>query len=648
MELRSLVDAPLETTASMNPNSNALLLLQKLRLAADLLCNEYKLMDAENIAHGGETGAIVINQVDKHIMDVLELLREAFRLGLKQKTGMFSGFSEPLLLRLLSEITLKSTFQEIISLNLQVDPVFESDPRHLEMAWFMMALNDVALPQYVEIIRQNPTLAREFYDVDESILLSETLRRLFAKIVHDIESVYFDLDFQSYVDFVKKIEIMGIINSSSVSITSVNQTLGSLKANGSADNLYEAGVAASPLPESNKSSCLSEQPGNLQAAPSTGDTQSLKGSTRSTSPRKSSPLKDSMILPDHKEQELDDEGGEDEGEISALLINLNVVTEDQQEFEDAYSAIATSETRTTEPFYSSPETTLTSLSGSEEDEEIAEDEPTPATLTSTSTTTDLGFFGFPVPGILHNQSSLLRNAIGLIGHQLPHLNPPLDPQIASIPGDFEKIDRVAEKEKLCLSCYDSSSQLKICPISGMGSQHFRCHDCQNIIGIGDYPEAKLCELSGYYFCFDCHADDKAFSPALIINNWDFRNISVSKSLYNVCGSESRSKLFDLEKLNPDLFVYVGELQDIKQLRLTLSRYASAFMLCTEEARLEIVQRIWPREHLIETVNLYTIEDLSEVRFGRLLEELKDWLRLIKKHVTKECSDCQKRNSRLMN
>lgn len=650
MELNNIaVDAALENNASMRStgqNSTALLLLQKLRLAADLLCDEYKTMDAENVAGGGEAGAIVIDQVDKHVMDVLELLREMFRMGIKAKNGIFGGSSEPSILRLLSEITLKSTFQEIMSLGNQVDSIFESDPRHLEMAWLMMALNDVASPQYIEIIRQNPNLAKDYYDPNASIILSDTLMKPFVNIIHDLETVYFDLDFRSYAEYIKRSQTMSILNSSTASVASINQTLSKPKANESLENLEEIGLASSPMPESNKSLDLAEQFGDLQVAPSTGDTQSLKGSARSTSPRKSSPLKDSMILPEETEHgPEDDEGAEGEGELTFPSLNINHEDEqDEEELEEIYSETSTSQTRTTEPYYSSSDLTLTSLSDDDQEEALTEDEPTPATITSTSTASDLGFFGFPVPGMLRHQSSLLQSAIGYIGHHIPHVNPP--PIHDSIPGDFETIDRVAEKEKLCLSCYDSETELKICPISGLGRQHFRCHDCHKVIGIGDYPDARLCELSGFYFCPECHSDDKALSPALIINNWDFKKVPVSKTFHSVAGSDSRSKLYDLEKLNPDLFVYEGELQDIKLIRVKLSTLASSFMSCTAENRLEIVRRIWPREHLIETVNLYTIEDLCDARYGRLLDELKDWLKLIQNHVTNDCLECQKRKHRL--
>ena len=91
----------------------------------------------------------------------------------------------------------------------------------------MMALNDFALPQYIDIIRLNPNLAEEYYDPAASIILSDGPRNSIVNIIHDLESVYFDLEYQSYADYIKRSQIMGIIGSSTASVASVNQSLSS-------------------------------------------------------------------------------------------------------------------------------------------------------------------------------------------------------------------------------------------------------------------------------------------------------------------------------------------------------------------------------------------------------------------------------------
>lgn len=587
--------------------------LARLRTCVQSVINDYQSLEQENVEAGGEEGSIIINRVDDNIMATLECIREAFKSGLKPKAGFFGSAAEPrALIELLSEITLKSAFQELLSLPETVDRMFESDPKHMEMAWIIMAINDVAVPQYIEIIRQNPELASKYFNQKDGILMQDDKATELLSIIHALEVVYFDLDYYSYADACRAQHAFSV---ASPSLQSVNRSISSLKLNGSTDQLSLPMISLSPQPESNNSE-IPTTPSNV--TPSIGDSKSLR-STHSTAPRKSSPLKDSVSAAEETD-------AEDEVEHE-YIDQENILESVSEEDEDKDELSVTSETVTTPESFATTETTLTTI--------------TSASIRSSESSqrSRQGPFGLNLPKLFHNQPSILTSTIGIITNPFLHERKPVS---AAIPGDFEAIDREEEVKRAQGLGSEEPVELQICPVKGLNEQRFKCQQCKETIGIGDYPEAKLCDISGYYFCGTCHVDDLSLSPARVLRNWDFHKVPVSKRMYTVVGFQCRSELFIVEDINPDLFLYVNELQNAKNLRKQLLSYSSVFLCCKNEEHMEIYQRVWPREHLIDSADKYTIEDLFEASKGTLAAELSEYLELIKQHVTQNCIECKSR------
>ena len=569
-------------------------LLSQLRQAASSIIAEYQRLEAENVAAGGEEGAIVLTEVDENIYELLGVLRTIFSEGLKEMpTGLFVT-AKASLLSVLNEITLRHDMLELSNLPIDVDPIYATDQKHIEMAWFIMALNDLALPQYVDIIRQNTNLAKQYYDESSSMILDEDKANKLIDIIHELENVYFQLDFQSYANFCK-LQQSPVLKSTS--FASINNSLSKLSV-GEDGNEQETPQSLSQEVEKNSK----EIP---LLKPSSGETESIKHSRAKINsiPTRGSPLK--MTI--NSDEALNDPEREESTETSPTLSSQL-----GSESHDAFSS----------------ETTLTTLEG----EEIL---PSESSLTS-----DLGFFGFPVPPVasLLQRHSILTSAAHMIG-----LHPSNGQRsMGAIPGDFEAISRGDERERTRLLCLGTSIELQICPIKGLDFQHFKCFDCQAIIGIADYPPAKLCEVSGMYYCPDCHQDTETYSPALIVRNWDFRLVRVSCKTYKILASQCSSEVIDVEAINPDLFVYVSELQRAKDLRRDLCRYTQAMSTCDHPHKEAILKRIWPREHLIETIGLYSIDDLVQLKDGSLLPHLQILARSIKNHVNEVCQYCKLR------
>jgi len=66
-----------------------------------------------------------------------------------------------------------------------------------------------------------------------------------------------------------------------------------------------------------------------------------------------------------------------------------------------------------------------------------------------------------------------------------------------------------------------------------------------------------------FYCPLHHWNKTAIIPARIICNWQFEKKSVSQASYQLLNYKYKSKMYDLEKLNPKLFTYLESLGQIK-------------------------------------------------------------------------------------
>lgn len=76
-------------------------------------------------------------------------------------------------------------------------------------------------------------------------------------------------------------------------------------------------------------------------------------------------------------------------------------------------------------------------------------------------------------------------------------------------------------------------------------------------------EARLCDYDGKFYCPLHHWNNTAIIPARIICNWQFEKKSVSQASFQLLNYRYKSKVYDLEQLNPKLFTYLESLTQIK-------------------------------------------------------------------------------------
>uniref|UniRef100_A0A8C4R821 Differentially expressed in FDCP 8 homolog n=1 Tax=Eptatretus burgeri TaxID=7764 RepID=A0A8C4R821_EPTBU len=145
--------------------------------------------------------------------------------------------------------------------------------------------------------------------------------------------------------------------------------------------------------------------------------------------------------------------------------------------------------------------------------------------------------------------------------------------------------------------------MDICPEVGLHAQDYRCADCRQPITMGGVrAEARLCDYTGHYYCPSCHWNDSLPIPARALHNWDM---------------EPHKKLrSDILKMKPYL------------------------VTCTEAMKARLLLRLQKRQHFVENVNMYSMQDLLEAAWGQLVHSLTETNTEFAKHIKLDCQKCE--------
>lgn len=235
---------------------------------------------------------------------------------------------------------------------------------------------------------------------------------------------------------------------------------------------------------------------------------------------------------------------------------------------------------------------------------------------------------------IEKSASFLDTAISFIGKSIFSVGETGKSQVHE-PIEKQKFEVISSHSNSPIQFKDYI-EWNICPIKGLAFQRFKCAQCDKPIGMGMFMEARLCDISGYYFCSHCHLNDMCTSPARIINNWDFQPVKVAKSVLRHVEETKSLPVIDLEKRNSVIFQLVPELQKVKNLREELLVTKDFIMTCKTETRHELLKMIWPREHLFNNTNMYSVEDLEDVFKETLSVFLGNVVSAFKKHILYEC------------
>lgn len=176
---------------------------------------------------------------------------------------------------------------------------------------------------------------------------------------------------------------------------------------------------------------------------------------------------------------------------------------------------------------------------------------------------------------------------------------------------------------------------------GYNEQEYKCYSCRRPIGMV-FGQSRLCMYDGHLYCTECHLDEKSIIPARILCNWDFKKYPVSKRNQHFLDLIGTEAMFDLKMMSPMLYTVCVEMREILNLRSQAFFLRSYCFTCTQDSiSFELTKLVWPREHLIEHIHLYSLEDLEQVKSGALAQLLKSVVSFGRRHVHNCMLCCQK-------
>jgi len=171
---------------------------------------------------------------------------------------------------------------------------------------------------------------------------------------------------------------------------------------------------------------------------------------------------------------------------------------------------------------------------------------------------------------------------------------------------------------------------------GLSVQNFECAECTRAIGTIFGP-AKICTYTRRYYCEECHLDETSTIPAKIMYNWDFRQFAVCHKAKLFLTAVSIEPIINVKSFNGELFEFAAGLKQVFDLRRQL-RYMNAYLsTCADgksQAKAAFTKLLWPRQHLYEDIDMYSIRDLEDVHSGRLVSLLASTVKFSLGHILK--------------
>lgn len=167
---------------------------------------------------------------------------------------------------------------------------------------------------------------------------------------------------------------------------------------------------------------------------------------------------------------------------------------------------------------------------------------------------------------------------------------------------------------------------------GYDEQSYKCNSCRRPIGM-IFGQSRLCHFDGHHYCSECHLNEKSIIPARVLCNWDFNKYAISKRNQHFLSLISNEPMFELKTLAPLLYETFPELQELDGLRQQAFFIRSYCFTCVQDSiSHELTKLVWPREHLIKQVDLYSLEDLIQVKSGALKNVLQNVVNFGRQHV----------------
>uniref|UniRef100_A0A8D8VS84 Run domain Beclin-1-interacting and cysteine-rich domain-containing protein n=1 Tax=Cacopsylla melanoneura TaxID=428564 RepID=A0A8D8VS84_9HEMI len=171
----------------------------------------------------------------------------------------------------------------------------------------------------------------------------------------------------------------------------------------------------------------------------------------------------------------------------------------------------------------------------------------------------------------------------------------------------------------------------------MMKQNLRCAGCGMRVALQYASKFRYCAYLGRYFCTGCHSNDTALIPGKILHAWNFKKYPVSKFSLELLDSMMSDPLFRISDINSALFKKVQVLGRVKKLRHQLNSLKDFLLSCRFAESMRAVL-LGQEPHLLMDPEVYSMQDLIDVKTGALYLKLKDLVSACSSHVT-QCQLC---------
>ena len=117
-----------------------------------------------------------------------------------------------------------------------------------------------------------------------------------------------------------------------------------------------------------------------------------------------------------------------------------------------------------------------------------------------------------------------------------------------------------------------------------------------------------------------------------MRNWDFEPRQVSQATKQYISLMSRKPVINIKQENPKLFAVVQELDHINQLRCKIIGLKKYMVVCRIAQKQKILQHLASKQHFVDGHELYSLQDLIEVRNGSLITFLEGVVKHFLDHI----------------
>ncbi|XP_070506322.1 uncharacterized protein Plekhm1 [Chironomus tepperi] len=155
--------------------------------------------------------------------------------------------------------------------------------------------------------------------------------------------------------------------------------------------------------------------------------------------------------------------------------------------------------------------------------------------------------------------------------------------------------------------------------SGLDQQGFMCKECKS--PLVDISKAIVCAFDGHYYCSSCISKDKYAIPSKIIYNWDFTQYNVSKKAADFISNYQFKPFIDFKILNPDIYSYIDEMNNLQKLRIQLNFIRAYIFTCSESTIGELQKLLYGKEYIYESIHLYSVSDLYLINQNGALQDM---------------------------